>query len=229
MLRISIVFATALFLSGSSAFSKADEVAQLGPFDGPNNLKILVRAEGPATRVTPLQAACFFEHQAEGDVLSGGTKMFNDQMGGLVQKLRDSGDFGGHELETLLITPKPGTVPAKKILLIGLGDPKTFTASRMKKIGIVAVREAFKLGVDKLSFSPNVTDAGVTTVKVGEFDQQVIEGVLQGLATQKQLAAEQLAPAVVLSEFTLEAGKVNLPGAAEAVKVAIKTIEEKSR
>lgn len=210
-----------------SAIAKGDEVAQLGPFTAPNNLSIIIRAEGPATRQTPLQAACFFEHQAAGDQLSGGTKSFNEQMGGLVQKLRDDGDFGGHELETLLITPPPGTVPAKKILLIGLGDAKTFSASRMKNVGIVAVREAFKLGVDKLSFSPNVTDAGVTGVKVTDFDQQVIEGVLAGMDTQTKLSEQKLVPKVVLSEFTLEAGKANLAGAAEAVQAAIKSRDTK--
>lgn len=132
-------------------------------------------------------------------------------------------------METLLITPTAGTVPAKKILLIGLGDPKTFNATRMKKIGIVAAREAFKLGVDKFSFSPNVTDAGVTSVKVGDFDQQVIEGVLQALQTQKNLARQNLAPQVVLSEFTLEAGKENLAGAADAVNAGIKAELERAK
>lgn len=212
-----------LALMANVAPAFADEtVAQLGPFLTPDKFTIFVRAEGPATRVTPLQAACFFEHQESGDKLSGGTESFNEQMGGLIKKLRDSGEFGGHELETLLITPPKGTVPATKILLIGLGDPTTFSAARMKRVGTVAVREAFKLGVDKLSFSPNVTDAGVTSVKVGDFDTQVVEGVLEGIKTKKHLAKDGLVPALTLQEFTLEAGKANLPGAAAAVQAAIK-------
>lgn len=211
----------ASFLSSSATHAAEEAVEQLGPFNA-GNLAVIVRAEGPATRNTPLQAACFFEHQASGDKLSGGTETFNEKMGGLIKKLRDNGEFGGHELETLLITPPSGTVPAKKILLIGLGNPNTFLAERMKNVGRVAVREAFKLGVDKLSLSPNVTDAGVSTVKVVDFDQKLVEGVLDGYATQMRLAKDKLVPHVVLKEFTLEAGKANLPGAAQAVQSAIK-------
>jgi len=92
----------------------------------------------------------------------------------------------------------------------------------MKNIGRVVAREAFKLGADKLSFSPNVTDAGVSSVPVREFDQQVIEGVLSAVAIQNRLHQQKLASEVVLSEFTLEAGKANLPSAAAAVEAAIK-------
>ncbi|CAN5141601.1 hypothetical protein BH11CYA1_BH11CYA1_29890 [soil metagenome] len=199
MRKFSSFLVLLALISVSRVTAAQETVAQLGPFAAPDKLNIFVRAEGPATRVTPLQAACFFEHQVEGDQLSGGTKSFDDQMGGLIKKLRDSGDFTGHELETLLITPLPGTVPAKKLLLIGLGDPKTFTAARMKNIGLVAAREACKLNVDKFSLSPNVTDAGVTTVKVADFDQQLVQGFVEGIAIQKKLAAQKLVPKVVLT------------------------------
>jgi hypothetical protein len=215
----SQMLASIISLTCLSAVAAADQPLQAGPF-GLAGLDIVVRAEGPATREAPLQAACFFEHQAEGDKLSGGTEAFNEKMGGLIKTLRDNGDFKGNELETLLITPPPGTVPAKKILLIGLGDARTFTPERMQKVGKIAIREAFKLGVDKFSFSPNVTDAGVKST-VRDFDQKVIEGVLEAYKTQKQLSKKGLVPDVALTEFTLEAGQANVVGAAEAVKAAI--------
>lgn len=214
------LFLSLSLLVNAPAFAEG-EILQKGPFVSKDGLSIIVRAEGPATRQTPLQAACFFEHQASGDLLSGGTETFNEKMGGLIKQLRDNGDFKGHELETLVITPPAGTVPAEKILLIGLGDPKTFSADRMKKVGSVAVREAFKAGVSKISFSPNVTDAGVKTVPVAEFDQTVIEGILESYATQKSLSKQKLVPEVVLSEFTLEAGEANVPNAAKAVEAAV--------
>ncbi|MBS1953738.1 MAG: peptidase M17 [Cyanobacteria bacterium SZAS-4] len=210
-----------LGLTAATAMASETKIIQDGPFSAGNGLSITVRAEGPATRETPLQAVCFFEHKEGGDLLSGGTETFNEKMGGLIKHLRDNGQFKGNELETLLITPLTGTVPAKKILLIGLGDPKTFTAERMQKVGRVAVREALKAGVEKFSFSPNVTDAGVKSIPVREFDQKVIEGVLEGFNTQLQLNRQRLVPNVVLHEFTLEAGAANVSGASEAVKSAI--------
>jgi hypothetical protein len=206
----------------NQAANAESTILQKGPFTSKDGLSIFVRAEGPATRETPLQAACFFEHQASGDLLSGGTETFNEKIGGLIKKLRDNGDFKGNELETLVILPPLATVPAKKILLIGLGDPMTFSAERMKKVGSVAVREAFKAGVDKLSFSPNVTDAGAKTVPVQEFDQKFIEGVLEAYKIQKELNKQKLVPDVTLTEFTLEAGELNVPSAAKAVEAAIK-------
>lgn len=218
----TVFFTTCNFASASEQAKNV--TVQEGPFASNQGLHILVRAEGPATREAPLQAACFFEHQPGGDILSGGTETFNEKMGGLVKTLRDSGDFKGNELETLLITPPAGTVPAKKILLIGLGDPQTFSADRMQKVGKIAAREAFKLGVDKFSFSPNVTDAGVKAT-VREFDQKVIEGVLEAFKTQKALSKQNLVPDVALTEFTLEAGAANVPQAVEAVKSAIAAVK----
>jgi len=223
-MRILILQLGLLSLTATSAVAET-KIVQSGPFTSGNGLSIIVRAEGPATRETQLQAACFFEHQPSGDLLSGGTETFNERMGGLIKQLRDNGQFQGSELETLIIAPPAGTVPAKKILLIGLGDPNTFSADRMKRVGRVAVREAFKAGVTKFSFSPNVTDAGVKTVPVREFDQKVIEGILEGYKTQKDLAKKNLVPAVVLEEFTLEAGEANVPNASEAVKAAIDEVK----
>jgi hypothetical protein len=209
------------FVSDVTALANGGSIIQKGPFKSDDGLTIYIRGEGPATRETPLQVACFFEHQKGGDTLSGGTADFNTKMGGLIQQLRESGDFKGHELETLLVTPPKDTIPAEKLLLIGLGDPKTFTADRMKKVGSVAVREASKLGTTKFSFSPNVTDAGIKVVKVQDFDKQIIEGVLESYHTQLSLAKRELAPPVVLDEFTLEAGAKNIPMVEEAVKEAV--------
>ena len=198
----------------------------LSPLDipvgkGANDLQINVAPEGPGTRKTPLQIACFFEHQPGGDEYSGGTGDFVAKTRGLIKHLRDRGEFSGYELETLLITPPAGTVPAKKLLLIGLGDPATFNAERLRRVGTVALREALRLGVSKVSFSPNVTDGGVKSVPVKDYDETAIEGVLLAYDTEKRLQKEGASPARTLKEFTLEAGHDNVPFAIEAVQTAI--------
>ena len=192
---------------------------------GANNLQINVVAEGPATRNTPLQIACFFAHQKEGDTYSGGTGDFVLKTRGLIKSLRDRDEFSGEELETLLITPPAQSVPAKKLLLIGLGDPADFTAERMRRVGKVALREALRLGVTRVSFSPNVTDGGVHTVPVKDYDRATIEGVLLAYDTEKRLQKEGVNPRQTLEEFTLEAGHDNVNAAKDAIREAIKNAD----
>lgn len=208
-------------LTAAALRSKPDTPQDIPVGKGANDLSFSVVAEGPGTRRAALQIACFFEHNPNGDRYSGGTGDFVTKTKGLIKSLRDRGDFEGHELETILLTPPPGTIPAQKLLLIGLGDPRTFTAQRMKRVGAIALRETLRLGVDRVSFSPNVTDGGVKTVPVGVFDEQVIEGVLLAYATEKRLQRDGAAPVQTLLEFTLEAGHDNVPAAQEAIKTAI--------
>lgn len=197
------------------------KVVTAGPFASSQGLQISIRAEGPATRETALQIACFFTYEGKDDVMVGGTAAFDEKMGGLVKRLRESGKFEGQMGEVLMLDPPAGTAPAKKLMLMGLGERKGFAAARMRVIGRAAVREALKAGVVEFSMSPNVTDAGVTTVAVGDFDKQLVAGVLDGLAIQQDLHKSGLVPAVVLKEFALEAGAKNVAAAEEAVKGAI--------
>ena len=229
LLSIVSVFSPVATAPGAIAAETAGapKVVTAGPFASPQGLQISIRAEGPATRETALQIACFFKYEGANDVMIGGTAAFDEKMGGLVKHLRESGKFGGNLAEVLVLDPPTGTAPAKKLLLMGLGDRKTFDAARMRVIGRAAVREAIKAGVVEFSMSPNVTDAGVTTVAVGDFDKQLVAGVLDGLAIQQDLHKSGLVPAVVLKEFALEAGAKNIAAAVEAVKGAIAESESR--
>jgi len=125
--------------------------------------------QGPSTEITPLQIACVFEY-TEGDIFNSppalpeavnGMVHLDKILNGIITKLRKSGKFTGHSLETLLITPPSGTIGAKKLLLIGLGDRNQFKPELMQQVASVGMEEALRLGVTKYAFATDLKDAGI--------------------------------------------------------------------
>src|SRR5205085_4384620 len=127
----------------------ADDVKET-VVEGPDKLSIKVRMEGPYTADTPLQVVCYFRYTAEGAKrMSGAPVELDKHLGGVIAALRERGEFKGDDLETLLITPPEGSIKAKALLLIGLGDEAGLSLERMERLGKVALREAQRLGVKK--------------------------------------------------------------------------------
>jgi hypothetical protein len=85
---------------------------------------------------------------------------------GVITDIRKAGRFKGNALETLLITPPPGTIAARQLLLIGLGSRQRFTPDLMVVGGRVAMREALRLGVTQFAFASDLKDAGIDSPTV---------------------------------------------------------------
>ena len=58
-----------------------------------------------------------------------------------------------------MIAPATGSLPAKNLLIIGLGDTQTFTPQRMELVGSIAYREFSLLGIVHPYFAPTVFGA----------------------------------------------------------------------
>src|SRR5436189_427236 len=91
--------------------------------DAPNNVRVKVRMEGPYTADVPLQVVCYFTYTPE-----RARRMFDApveldrRLGGVIASLRQRGEFAAQPLETILITPPKGSIKAKALLLVGLGE-----------------------------------------------------------------------------------------------------------
>src|SRR5262245_63720833 len=108
----------------------ADDVKE-ARVEGPDRLTIKVRMEGPYTADTPLQVVCYFKYTPEGvKRMSGAPVELDKQLGGAIASLRERGEFVGDDLETLLLTPPEGSIKAKALLLVGLGDEATLSAEK---------------------------------------------------------------------------------------------------
>src|SRR5438477_652109 len=107
--------------------SNAQEVKEKA-FDAPNNVSIKVRMEGPYTADVPLQVVCYFKYTSAGAKrMTGAPVELDKKLGGLIASLRERSEFVGDELETLWITPPKNSIPAKALLLVGLGPEEALS------------------------------------------------------------------------------------------------------
>lgn len=168
--------------------------------------------QGPSAAVAPLQVACVFEY-TEGDIFNppalpaalNGMVHLDEALKGLITELRKSGKFAGHAYETLLITPPAGTLAAKQLLLIGLGDRNKFNADLMTNVGAVAVREALKLHVNSFAFASDLKDGGVDS-PTALVASNVTKGIIGAYRTQLFLKSKKMATFTPLTKVTLLAG-----------------------
>jgi len=188
--------------------------------------------QGPSAQVSDLQIACVFEY-TEGDIFNtppalppalNGLVHLDQDTKGLLTEIRKSGKFLGHANETLLITPPKGTIGAKHLLLIGLGDRNKFTPELMTGVGSVAMREALRLGVSNFSFASDLKDAGIdspTALVAGN----VVKGIFEAYRTQTWLKAKNMATFKPVAKVVLLAGPAFFTTAGEGIQKAISAIK----
>src|SRR5437588_4188096 len=86
---------------------------------GPGGLALIVRMQGPYDADVPLQVVCYFKPKT-GGTLKGAPVELDKRLGGVIANLRDRDEFAGDQLETLVLDTG-SKIPAKQLLLIGLG------------------------------------------------------------------------------------------------------------
>jgi hypothetical protein len=199
----------------------------LGQLDG---VTIAAAVQSPSTQQTDLQFICVFEY-AEGDIFNSppalprnvnGLVHVDDALKGLLTELRKSGRFAGHALETLLITPREGSMPAKKILIIGLGDRNKFNADLMTNVGRIEMREALRLGATSYSHASDLKDAGIDS-PTGAVAVNVIKGAIEAYETEMFLRDRSLTSFQPMISITTLAGPAYFQAAGDAVKAFIAT------
>src|SRR5277367_462555 len=159
-----------------------------------DSIPVSVLAESPALTKTDLQAICLFQSDPD-NTLNGSLREIDEHLGGLLSQIRKSNMFTGTLGQTLLIVPKPGTIPARRLLLIGLGDRESFSPDREQLIGFIFFEEAERLSISHPYFAPTVLDGGKTGLDTGEVAQHFLLGFLQAKATQDLLKHAGVSPA----------------------------------
>jgi hypothetical protein len=212
-----LVFAQQLTKQGTSKiWGKIDGVAIEGT------------VEGPSTEATPLQVACVFEY-TEGDIFksppalppaANGMVHLDEALGGIITDIRKTGKFAGHAFETILITPPPGRLLAKRLLLIGLGDRTKFTPEMMITVASVAMREALRLGVSSYALASDLKDGGIDspTAEVAEYE---VTGTVEAYRTQAYLKGKKMASYAPLTKVSFLAGQAFFTTAGEGIQKAI--------
>ena len=219
---IKIFIVVVLFISLPSVAIAVDATAiKEEAISGPDSVALKVRMEGPYTADVPLQVVCYFKYTEDGvKRMSGAPIQLDKQLGGVISSLRSRNEFPGDKLETMLLTPKTGSIKAKNLLLIGLGDESQLSLDTMEQVGRIAIREAQRIGATKVAFAPLIRDQGNKAFGVGAVETAVVRGMLLGYDTDRRLQAEGLTGNYRLSEWWIEAGPTYFDETVAGVKEA---------
>ncbi|MFZ4929522.1 M17 family peptidase N-terminal domain-containing protein [Chryseobacterium sp. Mn2064] len=201
-----------------------------GTVDG---ISMVGLVQGPSSADAHLQVACVFEY-TDRDIFNApalpanlnGLVHLDEALKGELTNIRKSGQFQGHSLETILITPPSGSMSAKKLLLIGLGDRNKFSPDLMTSVGEVAAREALRLGVTNFAFASDLKDAGIdspTALVVGN----VVRGIVHANRSENYLKEHQLSATKKIEKVYLLAGPAFFETAGGGISEAIAEVKNK--
>jgi hypothetical protein len=202
---------------GASFATEANSEPAEKTFNAPDGLKVSIKMIGPYTEPADLQIICLFKHKASGDTYQGAAKDTDEHLHGILSALRNRGEFVGELGETFLFTPPSGSIPAKRFMVIGLGEEKDLSLDSLRVVGRIAAREAVRLNAKHVAWAPVIRDEGNTALDVGEGDRAFIEQMLSAYDTEKRLQAEALAPAFSVEDLVIEAGPTYFEDAAKQV------------
>ena len=193
-------------------------------FNAPDGLKVSIKMIGPYTEPADLQIICLFKHKASGDTYQGAAKDTDEHLHGILSALRNRGEFVGELGETFLFTPPSGSIPAKRFMVIGLGEEKDLSLDSLRVVGRIAAREAVRLNAKHVAWAPVIRDEGNTALDVGEGGRAFIEQMLSAYDTEKRFQAEALAPAFSVEDLVIEAGPTYFDDAAKQVGEGIESM-----
>jgi hypothetical protein len=199
LLSVRILTAAALLAAPASILSAQSPVLP------PPTLPVNILMQSPANTNTDLQIICLFRSAPE-NTLHGSLIETNEKLHGLLDRIRKPELFGGELGETMLLTPPEGTLGAKRLLIIGLGDSVSFTPERMELVGKIALREANRAGVAHPFFAPTILDGGVTKFNTGQVSEQAVRGFREALATHAIVQDAGAAKPRIVEDVTFLAG-----------------------
>lgn len=234
---LSLGFILSISLSPFTSFSQsgptlpaAGTAAILGKIGG---IAIEAKVESPSNESTPLQIVCVFEYTA-GDQFNtpnalpaavNGMVHVDEQLKGLITELRSSGKFEGRALETLLITPPKGSIAARQLLIIGLGDRTKFSPDLMTWVGRTGMREALRLGVSSYAQASDLKDGGLDS-PTGLIASNMLRGAIEAYHTELYLKSRELNKVKPMLKLTLLAGPAFYATAGQALSETISSLNK---
>src|ERR1700690_346321 len=121
-LSLALVFVVAS-ARGAETSAPKENVFATKPF----GIQLSIKMVGPYSEAADLQIICLFKHKPTGDTYQGAAK-----------------DTDAH-LDGILFTPPKGSIPAKRFMVIGLGDEQNLSLDTLREVGRIAAREAVRL------------------------------------------------------------------------------------
>lgn len=190
----------------------------------PLGIRLSIKMIGPYAEAADLQIICLFKHKSSGDTYQGAARETDAHLGGILSAIRNRGEFVGELGETFVFIPPKNSIPAKRFMVIGLGEEKDLSLNSLRVVGRIAAREAVRLEAKHVAWAPVIHDEGNTTIDVGEGDRIFVEEMLSAYDTEKRLQAQGLEPKFSIESFVIEAGPTYFDSAVEQVGKGIDSI-----
>jgi leucyl aminopeptidase len=134
----------------------------------------------------------------------GATGVVNQALGGAIGELIAGGDLRGKLGQTAVLYPR-GAIPARRVIVVGLGEANKFNLEAVREVSAVAIKQAKKLGAAHVASV--VHGGGTGGLDLAEAAQAVVEGSLLALyeyqapRRQKDPEAEGRIESLTLIEF----------------------------
>ena len=219
-LSLALMLAIANASAADSAAAPKEKVFETKAL----GIQLSIKMVGPYMEAADLQIICLFKHKDSGDTYQGAAKDTDAHLGGVLSALRNRGEFVGELGETFLFAPPKGSMPAKRFMVIGLGDEKDLSLDSLRVVGRIAAREAVRLKAKRVAWAPVIRDEGNSTIEVGEGDRVFVEQMLSAYDTEQRLQTQGLAPKFDIESLVIEAGPTFFDGAVKQVGQGIDSI-----
>ena len=130
----------------------------------------------------------------------------DDALGGQLRELRETGEFSGKNQQAVLIHTR-GVLPAKRMLLLGLGKKVEVTLDRVRQAMGTAFKKVQQIGAESFSAPLLATD----TVKAPASDiaQAMVEGAILGGYRFTHYRSDDEEPSKDVRTMTLLANRAN--------------------
>jgi leucyl aminopeptidase len=133
---------------------------------------------------TPLLAVKILEGEEE---LVGPAAKLDEHLSGRISDVRRTGDFRGKDGETLLLYPAAGTLPAQRVLLVGLGKRDEVTIEKLRRAAGAATKLAAKMRVGSLASIMHHAELVTDRISPADATRAVAEGAILGSYTFTEL------------------------------------------
>jgi len=121
--------------------------------------------------------AAIVTHFEDMKTLTGAAALMDKACGGAIQRVVDGGDFKGGLFQTSVLYTER-SVPAKRIIVVGLGKKEEYNLDKLRGAFATAARQARSLQVKECS---SFLDFGMPDLSMDVITQAVVEGVFLGL------------------------------------------------